>query len=44
MARPTTEALAEEYEATSEAMRAGVEELLGGLRDKGLLVDLAGAV
>ncbi|HTB60330.1 MAG TPA: HPr-rel-A system PqqD family peptide chaperone [Polyangia bacterium] len=39
-----TEALAEEYEATSEAMRAGVEELLGGLRDKGLLVDLAGAV
>ena len=38
-----TEALAEEYDATPEAMRAGVEELLGGLRDKGLLVDVAGA-
>ena len=37
------ETLAEEYEATPEAVRAGVEELLGGLRDKGLLVDVAGA-
>ena len=38
-----TETLAEEYEATPEAMRAGVEELLDGLRDKGLLIEVAGA-
>jgi PqqD family protein of HPr-rel-A system len=38
-----TEALAEEYDATPETLRAGVEELLGGLREKGLLVDVAGA-
>jgi PqqD family protein of HPr-rel-A system len=38
-----TEALAEEYDATPQAMRAGVEELLQGLRDKGLLVEAAGA-
>jgi PqqD family protein of HPr-rel-A system len=38
-----TETLAEEYDATPEALRAGVEELLEGLRDKGLLVDGAGA-
>jgi PqqD family protein of HPr-rel-A system len=33
-----TATLAEEYDATPDAVRAGVEELLGGLRDKGLLV------
>ena len=38
-----TTALAEEYDATPEAMRDGVEELLAGLRDKGLLVAVAGA-
>ena len=38
-----TEALAEEYDGAPEAMRAGVEELLGGLHDKGLLVDVTGA-
>jgi hypothetical protein len=38
-----TETLAEEYDATPEAVRAGIEELLAGFRDKGLLVDLAGA-
>jgi PqqD family protein of HPr-rel-A system len=38
-----TGALAEEYDATPDAMRAGVEELLGGLRDKGLLLGVAGA-
>ncbi len=38
-----TETLADEFEATPEAVRAGVEELLAGLRDKGLLVDVAGA-
>ena len=39
-----TETLAEEYDATPEAVREGVEELLAGLRDKGLLIDVAGAV
>ena len=39
-----TEALAGEYDATPAAMRAGVEELLDGLRDKGLLVEVAGAL
>jgi PqqD family protein of HPr-rel-A system len=38
-----TETLAEEYDAPPEALRAGVEELLGGLQEKGLLVDVAGA-
>jgi hypothetical protein len=38
-----TGALAEEYDAAAEVLRAGVEELLNGLRDKGLLVDVAGA-
>jgi PqqD family protein of HPr-rel-A system len=39
-----TEALAEEYDAAPEALRAGVEELLGGLREKGLLAGAAGAL
>ncbi len=38
-----TAALAEEYDETPEEMRAGVEELLDGLRDKGLLVGVSGA-
>ena len=38
-----TEVLAEEYEASPEAVRVAVEELLNGLRAKGLLVDAAGA-
>jgi biotin carboxylase len=38
-----TGALAEEYDAAAEVLRAGVEELLNGLRDKGLLIDVAGA-
>jgi PqqD family protein of HPr-rel-A system len=38
-----TETLAEEYDAPPEAVREGIEELLTGLRDKGLLIDAAGA-
>ena len=38
-----TEALAKEYDATPEAVRAGVEELLDGFRNKGLLVDAEAA-
>jgi PqqD family protein of HPr-rel-A system len=37
-----TAALAEEYDETPDAVRAGVEELLGGFRDKGLLLGVAG--
>ena len=32
-----TATLGEEYDAPADELRAGVEELLGGLRDKGLL-------
>jgi PqqD family protein of HPr-rel-A system len=32
-----TAALGEEYDAPADELRAGVEELLSGLRDKGLL-------
>jgi len=38
-----TETLADEYDATPEAVRAGVEELLAGFRDKGLLLEAPGA-
>ena len=38
-----TGTLSDEYDATPEAVREGVEELLAGLREKGLLVDAAGA-
>lgn len=36
------EALGEEYDAPSDELRVGVEELLAGLADKGLLVGAGG--
>ena len=38
-----TAALADEYDAPAEELRASVEETLGALRDKGLLASQGGA-